>query len=571
MNLDQFKEALIRLRPTAEICQIVVEFLADTLGAAHQGIYLWSENEGAFTVWPQQSEVTRQFMIYDPFLLHMTDDDRVYYAGQVADLGPVQADAERFFQQTGAELVIPLVLNQSLVGVIFAGRTGADLSSPEVMRLIGEVRSLAVMALSNSILYSRLEGILEHLEEKVRERTSELENAQSQLVQSEKMAMLGVMVAGIAHEINTPASVINGSVDNIERNLGHILNNLKELRKILPSDKQPTFFRLMNLIGAQLTSGQARPARDAFKRKRELSARLEAEGWQAARDVATFLVENGFYAPRPGEENGAPAVADASAGESAEPADSLDRFMRASVVKLLHNLNKDSEPEAVSFVIKFAQEVGNTARNLGNIRNGIRNIVRIVRALKSYSHLDQGGWSQADVHEGIENTLIIMSSVMKTEVAIERNFGQIPQITCNPDELNQVWTNLLTNAYQAMKDQSDGRIRIRTEVAETGGRPAVLVEIQDNGPGIAPEVLTKIWDPFFTTKDQGEGSGLGLGIVQGIIEKHKGKIEVQSHVESDSSGGVERGTSFRVLLPVEGPGEQAEGLSAAAGGGRFQL
>lgn len=563
MNLDQFKEALIRLRPTVEICQIVVEFLSDALGAAHQGIYLWSENEGAFTVWPEQTDVTRQFMIYDPFLLHLTDDDRVYYSNALGDLGPIQVDAERFFQQTDAELVIPLVLNQSLVGVIFAGRTGADLGSPDVIRLIGEVRSLAVMALSNSILYARLEGILEHLEEKVQERTRELENAQSQLVQSEKMAMLGVMVAGIAHEINTPASVINGSVDNIERNLGHVLNNLKELRRVLPADKQPTFFRLMNLIGAQLTSGQARPARDAFKRKRELTARLEQDGWQASREVATFLVENGFYAPSTATEEGV-----------GSEQDSLDRFMRASVVKLLHKLNQNSDPEAVSFGIKFAQEVGNTARNLGNIRNGIRNIVRIVRALKSYSHLDQGGWSQADVVEGIENTLIIMSSVMKTEVTIERVFGEIPSIVCNPDELNQVWTNLLTNAYQAMKNQTDGRIQIRTAAANLGGNSAVSVEISDNGPGMPPQVLSKIWDPFFTTKDQGEGSGLGLGIVQGIIEKHKGKISVIS-IASDNTTDVEResdlsrGTTFTVTLLVDGPGEAAEGLTANAGG-RFQ-
>ena len=546
MNLDQFKEALIRLRPTVEICQIVVEFLSDQLGAAHQGIYLWSESDGAFTVWPEQTNVRQQFMIYDPFLLHLTDDDRVYYRDALTDLGPVQADAERFFAQTGAELVIPLVLNQSLVGVIFAGRTRVDLAGEDVIRLIGDVRSLAVMALSNSILYSRLEGILEHLEEKVRERTRELENAQTQLVQSEKMAMLGVMVAGIAHEINTPASVINGSVDNIERNLGHILNNLKELRKKLPAEKQPTFFRLMNLIGAQLSSGQARPARDAFKRKRELGARLEQDGWQAAREVATFLVENGFYSPPP----------DATDAGGENPA--LEKFMRSSVIRLLYNLNDQSDPEAVSFVIKFSQEVGNTARNLGNIRNGIRNIVRIVRALKSYSHLDQGGWSEADLIEGIENTLIILSSVMKTAVVIEREFGVVPHVVCNPDELNQVWTNLLTNAYQAMKHQTDGKITIRTTTTDWDGRAAVEVAIIDNGPGIAPQVLSKIWDPFFTTKDQGEGSGLGLGIVQGIIEKHKGKIEVRSNVAP--AGDIPRGTTFTVTLLVEGPEIAAGGV-----------
>ena len=117
--------------------------------------------------------------------------------------------------------------------------------------------------------------------------------------------MLGVMVAGIAHEINTPASVSSGSTDNIERNLGHVLQNLQQLRHMLPAARQPTFFRLMKLIGARSSSGQSRPARDAFKRKRELSARLEADGWQAAREVATFIVENGFYAP--GSVAGAPA------------------------------------------------------------------------------------------------------------------------------------------------------------------------------------------------------------------------------------------------------------------------
>lgn len=550
MNLNQFKEALIRLRPTHEICEIVVEFLAEALGAKHQGIYLWSESEGAFTVWPENSAITRRFMIYDPFLLHMTEDDRVYYRTHLDDLGALTGDARRFFEQTEAELVIPLVLNQSLVGVIFASHTSADLGKADVVRLIGEVRSLAVMALSNSILYSRLEGILEHLEEKVRERTRELEEAQSQLVQSEKMAMLGVMVAGIAHEINTPASVISGSTDNIERNMAHVLENLQRLRHMLPADRQPTFFRLMKLIGERISSGQPRPARDAFKRKRELSARLEADGWQAAREVATFIVENGFYAP--GTSVSAREQAGAGAGDST---DDLERLMRSSVIQLLQRLNQDIEPAAVSFCLRFAQEVGNTARNLGNIRNGIRNIVRIVRALKSYSHLDQGGWSEADVAEGIENTLVILSSVMKTEVTVEREFAELPPIVCNPDELNQVWTNLLTNAYHALQGQggTDARIRIATESATLADEPAIAVQIQDNGPGIAPETLPRIWDPFFTTKDQGEGSGLGLGIVQGIIEKHRGRITVESCTEGDANMERQRGTCFTILLRVAGP------------------
>ncbi|MCB1304609.1 MAG: HAMP domain-containing histidine kinase, partial [Leptospiraceae bacterium] len=162
----------------------------------------------------------------------------------------------------------------------------------------------------------------------------------------------------------------------------------------------------------------------------------------------------------------------------------------------------------------------------------------------------------ARVEEGLSNTLIILSSVWKGQLEVDKEFAETPEIECDADELNQVWTNLLTNAWQAMKGQSEARIQVSTEyypdgysdresawqafVGEVQG-PCVCVKICDNGPGIPAEYLEKIWDPFFTTKDQGEGSGLGLSIVRRIVEEHGGAVGVRSA----------RGTEFCVLLPLK--------------------
>ncbi|MCB1315792.1 MAG: GAF domain-containing sensor histidine kinase [Leptospiraceae bacterium] len=531
-QLDAFKKSLIQLRPVQDICQMVVAFLKDFLQAPNMGIYLWNESSGAFTVWPEEArDEQNRLMIYDPFLLYISDHDRVFMADQMAHLPDsdpeVRSGGQRLFESKNADMIIPLVLNQSLVGLIYAGQAQRDLHSEHILRRIEEIRSLAVMALSNAILYSRLEGILEHLEEKVKERTRELENAQSQLVQSEKMAMLGVMVAGIAHEVNTPSGVINGSVDNIENNLGFVLSSLRQLRRSISPEKMEIMFRTIRLVAVGVFTVRNRNVRDSFRRKKELGAALEERGIPHSRDLAAFLVENGLYAPAGGSDE----------------TEEMRRFLGGILMRGMIAVFGDLNAEDSKFVFKFLREVGNCARNLQNIRNSIRSIVRIVRALKYYSHLDQGDMTEADLHEGLENTLIIISSVMKDHVEVERDYGEIPRVVCNPDELNQVWTNIITNAYQALKNRSDARIVLKSRATEN----QVDISIRDNGPGMSADVLKKIWDPFFTTKDQGEGSGLGLGIVKGIVEKHNG------HIRVNSSPG--QGTEFIFSLPLRQPGK----------------
>lgn len=549
-QLDQFKQELIRIRSTREVCEIVAEFLQRRLGAGDAGIYLWNEADGAFSIWPERSDKAARLRVFDPYLLHATEDERILFADELegSDLpADVRQDAARILRETGGDALVPLVLNQSLVALVFVGRLPETTDNAGVRALVDEVRSLAVMALSNSILYARLEGILSHLEEKVRERTRELEQAQSQLVQQEKMAMLGVMAAGIAHEINTPSGVIQGGVDNIERNLQHILGQLGHIRHALAPQRQEPFYDFLQRAGEELASGaDGRRVRDAFRRKRELGARLESLALPFARDFAALFVENGLFAPGPDDS----------------PDERLEVFLASPLMQALEGAaGSGASTEEARFVLKYATEVLNCARNLRNIRGSIRNVVRIVRALKHYSHLDQGEMDEADLHDGIENTLIIMHNLMKHDVEIDRDYGAVPPIVCNPDELGQVWTNLLSNAYHALRGRSDARIIVRTRYVPaerarelgvaSGLSPsgeevgAARVEIRDNGPGIPPQILSKIWDPFFTTKDQGEGSGLGLGIVKGIVEKHRGRITADSRPDA--------GAVFAVTLPLRPP------------------
>jgi signal transduction histidine kinase len=194
--------------------------------------------------------------------------------------------------------------------------------------------------------------------------------------------------------------------------------------------------------------------------------------------------------------------------------------------------------DALGSLVGYLEEYAYLQRNITSIKTAIYAIARIVGALKSYSHLDQEQVSIADLHEGIENTLVILHHELKYGITIHRRFGTLPKVPVYVDELNQVWTNIIHNAVQAL----GGRGEITVETAQEGSE--VAVRIRDNGPGIPGDVLPRIFEPFFTTKSKGEGSGLGLVIVKRIIDKHDGAIQVTS---------VPGRTEFEVKLPVEGP------------------
>ena len=186
--------------------------------------------------------------------------------------------------------------------------------------------------------------------------------------------------------------------------------------------------------------------------------------------------------------------------------------------------------------------------NLGDIRrdvtdllaeskDGLARVSRIVQDLRVLSHVSESAWEKADLHQGLDSTLNIVWNELKYHCTVHKNYATLPRITCLPSQLNQVFMNLLVNAGQAIEGQ--GEITIATECV---GDASVRVRISDNGAGMAPEVLTHIFDPFYTTKPVGKGTGLGLSLAGRIVERHEGKIEVTS-----SPG---QGSTFTVTLPV---------------------
>jgi signal transduction histidine kinase len=170
-------------------------------------------------------------------------------------------------------------------------------------------------------------------------------------------------------------------------------------------------------------------------------------------------------------------------------------------------------------------------------REGLDRVKNIVLSLRNFSRLDEGEVKTVDLHEGLESTLTLIRYLLESRIELVRDYQPMPQIECYPSRLNQVFMNLLVNACHAISGHGTITIRTRQEAG------LVRVGIHDTGSGIRPEHLDRIFDPFFTTKDVGKGTGLGLYVSYGIVEKHGGRIEVQSVLGE--------GTTFTVVLPAQ--------------------
>jgi len=191
-------------------------------------------------------------------------------------------------------------------------------------------------------------------------------------------------------------------------------------------------------------------------------------------------------------------------------------------------------------------------------KDGIQRVRQIVQDLKDFSRVDSSpGFQPAQLHQGINSTLNVVASEVRFHAELVKEYGELPLVECLPSQINQVVMNLVVNAAQAMEGRGQrGRIVVRTGTGGCSGRNAeeAWIEVADNGCGIPPHVLPRIFDPFFTTKPVGRGTGLGLALCHGIVQKHRGRIEVQSEPG--------RGSTFRVTLPVH---HAAVALDAALG------
>ncbi|MEK8016989.1 MAG: AAA family ATPase [Candidatus Parabeggiatoa sp.] len=418
--------------------------------------------------------------------------------------GHFTQDAYIIAHQPKSILCVPLVNQGKLAGIVYLENnlaTGTFTQKRvETVQLLG---AQAAISLDNARLYEELAEYNRTLEAKVAERTHELSEAldhlkatQEELIQSEKMAALGQLVAGIAHEVNTPLGAIRASIGNISDAINDSIRQLPLLFQRLSSQQQHDFFAL---VKTTFDSPKNRTAREDRKFKRKLIAQLEEYEIDNADDIADTLVDMGIY-------------------------QHVDPF-----ISLLKSENNH-------LIIQAAYNLSTQYINSQNIMTAVDRASKVVFALKSYARRDiDGHKTQGNVTAGINVVLTLYQNQLKQGVEVITHYQELPEILCYPEELNQVWTNLIHNAIQAMDNQGT------LEIIVTQQDNHLVIQITDSGKGIEENIRPRIFEPFFTTKPAGEGSGLGLDIVRKIIEKHQGKIEVAS---------LPGKTTFSVFLPI---------------------
>jgi signal transduction histidine kinase len=303
--------------------------------------------------------------------------------------------------------------------------------------------------------------------------------------QREALITLGTLAAGLAHEINNPAAAAARSVSALDT---ACVTLLSALRRLAEGEVTAAQFSALDELRVELGAGTATPDPvDLADNESTISDWLDDHG-----------IEHDWFI--------APPLAAAGAG--------VEWCDRAA----------DVLGEALEPGLEWVASTLSTATLLGEVKESTRRITELVAAVRSYSQMDRGSIQTIDVTEGIESTLVMLGHKLRDGVEVVRAYGaDVPRIDAFAGELNQVWTNLIDNAVDAMDGVGTLRITTRTD----GER--IVVEFTDTGPGMPPEVAARAFEPFYTTKDVGKGTGLGLDIAQRIIaEHHGGTVKITS-------------------------------------------
>jgi signal transduction histidine kinase len=320
----------------------------------------------------------------------------------------------------------------------------------------------------------------------------------------ERLESLGTMAAGLAHELNNPAAAVKRAASDLADALEVISGTIGEF--VEAGMERTDAERLVALQREALTRAEEHEALDSLDASDAEDAMLERledldvpEAWRLSEPLAAAGVDDEWL-----------AQVSAAAGVATAPA---LRWVAASL----------------------------TARSLAaDVHDSASRMSDLVGAIKAYAYMDRGELVQVDVHEGLKTTLVMLGHKLKhTSIEVVKDFDRtLPQLTVRGSELNQVWTNLIDNAIDALGQT--GTLTISTKL----DGPCVLVDIADDGPGIPPEARQHVLDPFFTTKPVGQGTGLGLDTARQIVEEH--------HAGTLGFDTGARGTTFHVWLPIEG-------------------
>lgn len=327
----------------------------------------------------------------------------------------------------------------------------------------------------------------------------ELKATQYQLIVSEKMAALGQLVANVGHEINTPVTAIKSSSQTLGKLLRPLVKDLPPLVRDLQGQYVDQFYQLMQMAANNETSLTTREER-IFRR--QLEEKFTQLGVENAEDLAKAFIEM-------------------------QLAEGMDSYAELFTLP---------QSEGIVNVVKLIAQLKGA---LVNINVAAEKTTKIIMALKSYSYVSKDDkFEPVILDQNIQAILTIYHNLLKHGIQVIKTYTEVPPVPGIPDQLGQVWANLIHNAIQAMK--GSGTLTIEVKLDD----PYVVVYISDSGPGIPPEIVNRIFEPFFTTKDHGEGSGLGLDICRRIVERHRGKISVDS---------VPGRTTFAVYLPLDQP------------------
>ena len=448
-----------------------------------------------------------------PIFVDVTDDEMTWLIANSSEVTVPKGDyffregeaARHFYIVIAGELQVTRTLNgeQIVLGTTPRGIIGGELwllrGTPieASAQAIVPTRLMVFEFRSFLGIFANCPSVGVHILRVAAERMS---NFATLVKQQEKMAALGKLSAGLAHELNNPAAAARRSASTLRGALAAWQSHTFAIAGLgLTADQVNQLLAFLHLLQSRAATLSPLSPLEQSDREMVMEDWLNEQAVNNAWEIAPIYV---------------------TAGVTIDELQPLVAMM----------------PTARPTLLVWLCEWLTASGLLDEIEQSARRISELVSAIKSYTYMDQGKWQDVDIHHDLDNTLLILKHKLKN-IQVERNFcSDLPRIAARGSELNQVWTNLIDNAVDAMN--GNGTLALITRYENN----FVMVEITDTGPGVPAHVLPHIFEPFFTTKEVGKGTGLGLDITYRIIQQHRGTIEVQSKPGQ---------TRFIVRLPLQ--------------------